>query len=225
MAKSSDGENRPPPDLLLTDISDEGTEPKTKSATSPGELPENELGPDAPSRQGDEPSSGVERSARAGADAEKEARELRSGVDTKVQGTKQSLDDLSERLEKIEAAVGELPALQEVVGRIVEQLKLARSALVGQLDKMEKLEQKLSEIPESVERGADAARETADGLRATGKKVADSADIFNRLIRGFENIERDVNTLKGIAWGAVIAFLMLAGVVLLALERFGLFGR
>ena len=121
MAQSSDSANRPPPDLLLTDISGEGTEAKTRSATSPEELPANELERDAPSKQGDELSSGMQRSAGVGESAEEECVELRGTEDETPQEPKQSHDDRIERLEKVEAALGELPALRETA--------VARSAL------------------------------------------------------------------------------------------------
>ena len=70
---------------------------------------------------------GVEqRSAKAAADAE-----LRGSVDAAAQGAKQARDGLSQRLEQIEAAVGEHPAVPQAAKDIVEQLKLARSNLVG----------------------------------------------------------------------------------------------
>ena len=223
MGQSSDGGNRPPPDLLLTDISGEEPEAKTGSATSPEELSATELEPDASSKPGDEPSSGVERSARAGADSEKESRELRSGVDTKVQGTKQSHDDLSERLEKIEAAVGELPALREDVREIAEQLKLARPALAGVWDRVEGLERRLPETLKVVEGAAAAVGETAAEFKRKDRDLKLSEQLIDeRLVKAIQ-IETDIRTLKRIAigWSVVIGVFVIV-FLLNVLERFGL---
>ena len=223
MANSSDSGNRPPPDLLLTDISGEGPEAKTGSATSPEELPATELEPDAPLKPGDEPSSGVGRSARAGADSEKESGELRSGVDTKVQGTKQSHDDLSERLEKIEAAVGELPALREDVREIAEQLKLARPALAGIWNRVEGLERRLPETLKVVEDTAATVGETAAELKRKDRDLKLSEQLIEeRLVKAIQ-FETDIRTLKRIAigWSVVIGVFVIV-FLLNVLERFGL---
>ena len=223
MAKSSDGGNRPPPDLLLTDISGEGPEPKTESATSPGKLPENELEPDAPSKRGDELSSGVECPAGAGASAEEKSGELRGTEDETPQEPKQSHDDLSERLEKIETAVGELPALREDVREVAEQSKLVRSAFVGVSDRFEGLERRLSETLKVVEGTAATVGETAAELKRKDRNLKLAERLIDERLDKALQFEKDIRTIKRIAigWSVVIGVVVVV-FVRSVLERSGL---
>ena len=210
MGQSSDGGNRPPPDLLLTDISGEEPEAKTGSATSPEELPATELEPDAPSKPGDEPSSGVERSARAGADSEKESRELRSGVDTKVQGTKQSHDDLSERLEKIEAAVGELPALIEKVAEGVVESRLVRLAVVGMSKETDELKATASRVDETV---ADL-KKLSSNLKLSERLTRERLDRATCIEDEVTTVKKRVHVLCAVNGVVVVLFLLTVWFVL-----------
>ena len=209
MAKPSDGGTRPPPDLLLTDISGEGPGTQPESATSREESRANEPKPDAPSKPGGGPSSGEERPAGSG--AEEKSGEIRGAEDGMPREPTQSRDDLGERLEGIEAAVGELPALREMVAEGAGESRLVRLAVAA------------------------VSREN-DGLKDTSSTLVESAVELKRLslnlklseeqlwkrLKQTTRIEDDVSALKRLVWGAIIAIPVLAGVVQVALSRLGL---
>ena len=210
MAQSSDGGNRPPPDLLLTDISSEEPEAKTRSATSPRELPANELEPDAPSKPGDEPSSGVERSARAGAGSEKESGELRDTEDETLREPRQSHDDLIERLGKIEAVVGELPALREKVAEGVVESRLVRLAVVGMSKETDELKGTASRVDETV---ADL-KKLSSNLKLSERRTRDKLDRATRIEDDVTTVKKRVDVLCAVNGVVVVLFVLTVWFVL-----------
>ena len=241
MARSRGGRRMPPPDLL-TDLTADEPEAATRPAapaTQP-KAPQAELSPDSAAelqrivtqldalvKQCAELSAGVKRSAGAEADATAVLGELRGVVDAAAQGMQQAREDLRERLAAIEAAVGALPAVPRAAGEILEQLKLARSVLVGLSERMEGLERRLPETLEAIERAAAAVRETTAGLAATAKTLDAAARGNARVLPKVERIEADVGVLRkyAFAWSLSIPIVAVVAIVLEAAARFGLLQR
>ena len=239
MARSRGGRRMPPPDLL-TDLTADEPEAATRPAapaTQPKAL-QPEASPDivaelqriatqldALARQVGELSGGVKRSAGTGADALAVIGELRAVVEAAAQATSEAREALSERLAAIEAAVGALPAVPRAAGEIVEQLKLARSVLVGLSQRMEGLERRLPETLEAIERAAAAVRETAAKLAA---RTLDAAARGNaQVLPKVERIEAGVGVLRkyALAWSLSIPIVAVVAIVLEAAARFGLLQR
>ena len=241
MARSRGGRRMPPPDLL-TDLTADEPEAATRPATPAKQpkAPQPEASPDivaelqriatqldALVKQCAELSDEVKRSAGAEADATAVLGELRGVVDTAAQGMKQAPDVLSERLAAIEAAVGALPAVPRAAGEIVEQLKLARSTLVGLSQRMEGLERRLPGTLGAIERAAAAVRETAAELAATAKTLDAAARGNARVLPKVERIEADIGVLRkyALAWSLSIPIVAVVAIVLEAAARFGLLQR
>ena len=166
----------------------------------------------------------MERSARAAAGAEEAVGELRSGVDAAAGGTKEARDDLSARLAKMEAAVGELPAAAQAAGEVVEHLKLARSNLAGLSERIGGLERRLSEKFKPIDSAAVSVRETSDGLAATARTLDAAAQANAQMLPRVTKIEQDVNTLTNF-YIVLVVCLCLTGfliVLMVADKHFGL---
>ena len=242
MARSRGGRRLPPPDLL-TDLTADEPEATTRRPAAPAKqhkTPHPEPSPDIAAelqrvvaqldalvKQCAELSAGVKRSAGAEADATAVIGELRGVVEAAAQGMKQAREDLSERLARIEAAVGELPAAARAAGEIVEQLKLARSSLVGLSQRMEGLERRLPETLEAIERAAVAVRETAATLAATAKTLDAAARSNAQVLPKVERIEGTVEVLRkyAFAWSLVTGIVVIGFIVMDTAARFGLFQR
>ena len=241
MARSRGGRRLPPPDLL-TDLTADEPEATTRPAAPAKQhkTPHPEPSPDIAAelqrvvaqldalvKQCAELSAGVKRSAGAEADATAAIGELRGVVEAAAQGMKQAREDLSERLAAIEASVGELPAVPRAAGEIVEQLKLARSSLVGLSERMEGLERRLPETLEAIERAAVAVRETAATLAATAKTLDAAARSNAQVLPKVKRIEGDVGVLRkyALAWSLLIPIVVIVAIVLEAAARFGLLQR
>ena len=95
----------------------------------------------------------------------------------------------------MEAKVGGLPEVARVGAEIGEQLKLARSNLVGLSERMEGLERRLPVTLETIEGAAVALRETAVGLAATGEKLEAAARTYAAMSSKVTRIEAGVKTL------------------------------
>ena len=145
MARSRGGRRVPPPDIL-PDIFAEEPEAATRAdapvksqePTRPEALPDivaelKRIGTqlDALANQNTELSGGVERSAGAAAGAEAAIGELRSSVDAAAKGTTQAHDNLSARLAKMEAAVGELQTLPQSAKDVAHRLEVTEKGLVA----------------------------------------------------------------------------------------------
>ena len=238
MAQSKGGRRTSPPDLLTGITADEPeatTRPaaraKRQKAPHPqaspdivAELQRIATQLDALVKQSAELSAGVKRSASAEADATAALGELRGVVDAAAQGMKQARDDLSERLATIEASAGELPAVPRAAGEIVEQLKLARSNLVGLSERMEGLERRLPEKIETIERAAVAVRETTAGLEAAGKNLEVLAGQNAQVLPRLDSIAREIKKLTPLSVGCYTV--VLAGLFILSValhKRFDLF--
>ena len=241
MARSRGGRRVPPRDLLtgLTADAPEAA-PRPAAPAKEQKAPQAEAPPDSAAelqriatqldalvKQYGELSGGVKRSAGAEADATAALGELRGVVDAAAQGMKQAREDLSERLAAIEASVGELPAAPRAAGEIVEQLKLARSVLVGLSQRMEGLERRLPETLEAIERAAAAVRETAAELAATANTLDGAARSNARVLPKVERIEGDIGVLRkyAFAWSLVIVIAVIGFIVLDTAARFGLLQR
>ena len=231
----------PPPDLL-TDLTADEPEAATRPAAPAKQpkAPHPEASPnivaelqriatqlDALARQVAELSGGVNRSAGAGADAMAAIGELRGVVDAAAQRTSEAREALSERLARIEASVGALPAVPGAAGEIVEHLKLARSVLVGLSERMEGLERRLPETLEAIEHAAAAVRETAAKLAATAKTLDAAARSNARVLPKVERIEADVGVLRkyALAWSLVTGIVVIGFIVMDTAARFGLLQR
>ena len=182
---------------------------------------------DALVKQVGELSGGVKRSPGVGADALAVLGELRGVVEAAAQETREAREALSERLAAIEAAVGEPAAVPGAAGEIVEQLKLARSSLVGLSQRMEGLERRLPETLEAIERAAGAVRETAAKLVATAKTLEAAARSNAQVLPKVERIEGDVGVLRkyALAWSLVIGIVVIGFIVMDTAARFGLLQR
>ena len=180
---------------------------------------------DALSKQIQERMAGTERSHAAPGDTAKAIRELRSSVDAASEGTKQARGDLSGRLAKIEAAVGELPAAAQAAGEVVEHLKLARSNLAGLSERIGGLERRLSEKFKPIDSAAVSVRETSDGLAATARTLDAAAQANAQMLPRVTKIEQDVSALTSL-YLVLIVCLCLAAVLMVLMaadKRFGLF--
>ena len=241
MARSRGGRRMPPRDLL-TDLTADEPEATTRPAAPAKrqKAPYPEASPDIATelqrvvaqldalvKQCAELSAGVKRSAGAEADATAVIGELRGVAEAAAQGMQQAREDLSEPLARIEASVGALPAVPRAVGEIVEQLKLARSSLVGLSERMEGLERRLPETLEAIERAAVAVRETAAGLTASGKKLEAAARSNAQVLPKVERIEGTVEVLRkyAFAWSLVTGIVVIGFIVMDTAARFGLIQR
>ena len=226
MARSSGGRRMPPPDLL-TDLTADAPEatarraaPAKESEASPNiaaELQRVATRLDALVEQVEALSGGVKRSAGAGADAQAVLGELRGVVEAAAQGTSEAREALTERLAAIEAAVGESAAVPGNAREVVEQLKLARSVLVGLSERMEGLERRLPETLDAIERAAAA-------LAATAKTLDAAAQSNARVLPTVERIEGGVEVLRKYAfgWSLVIGIVVIGFIVMDMAVRFGL---
>ena len=223
MARSRGG-GRVPPDDLLSGLTPDAPEAATRPAaprkrrkaphpqTPPevaAELQRIAARLDALVKQYEALSAGAE------ADATAALGELRGVVEAAAQGMRQTREEVRARLAAIEAAVAELPAAPRAAGDIVEQMKLARSALVGLSERMEGLERRVPETLEAIERAA-----TAKTLDAAARGNAQALPKVTRIEGTVEALRR-----YAFAWSLVTGIVVIGCIVLDTAARFGLIPR
>ena len=204
MAQSSESGSRPPPELL-TDLS--GEEP----VTPPGEIPETRADSERLARKLDALCGELDEllsrmGSPAGADDPKALEEYRGRVEAAVREVKRVLDEVAGQLARIEASVGEVPALGKLAPEVAEQLRLARSTLLGLAERVETLERWLPGKLEAIERDAAAGRETMARVLATANKLHGAVTNLEGKLAALTRIEAGVRTLKwfAVAWSAII---------------------
>lgn len=236
MARSRGGRRAPPPDLL-PGIFAEGPEAttrpeapaKSREATHPEASPDivaelRRIGTqlEALKKQNGELSGGVERSAKAAAGAEEAIRELRSRVDAAAQGTTQAHDNLSARLAKIEAVVGELQTLPQSAKDVAHRLEVTEKGLVGVSETIGGAERRLSDRLKPIESASASVRGTTDTLAATATSLNAAAQRNARVLPTVTEVQSEVKKLRRAAyWGwavvsslVIILFLIVADYVI-----------
>ena len=204
MAQSSEGGRCPPPELL-TDLS--GEEP----VTPPGEIPETRTDSERLVRKldalcGELDALLARMGSPTGVDDPKALEEHRSRVEAAVREVKRVLDEVAGQLARIEVSVGEVPALGKLASEVAEQLRLARSTLLGLAERVETLERWLPGKLEAIERDAAAGRETMARVLATANKLDGVVTSLEGKLAALPRIEDGVKTLKwfAVAWSAII---------------------
>lgn len=223
MAQSKSGGPRPPQDFLLTDR----TAREPEAGTGPDSFPEGvsaaaaERG--APAKGGEAPSAEVEPSVPSEAEPEKTAGGPRTG--SAIKAEVQALEALSERLEGIETPVGSVPPPETEAADICEQLRLARSALVGVSSRMEALDRLVRETAGEIRGTGDTVREAAARVEKKGFGLDLAARTLERKLERLTRIEHDVRMLKLFAgaWSVGNAVVLVL-VFLYVAERLGWIG-
>lgn len=223
MAQSKGGGPRPPQDFLLTDRTAREPEAGTGPDFSPEGIPADDVEPGAPAKGGEAPPAEVEPSVPSEAEPGKTSEVPRTGADMKAEV--QALEDLNERLQSIEALVGRVPPLRKDAGEIGEQLKLARSALVGVSSRMEALERLVHETAAEIRGTGDTVRESAARVEKKGLGLDLAARSLETKLAQLARIEDDTWMLKrlavaSIAGNAIVLVLVFAYVA----ERLGWIG-
>ena len=224
MARSRGGRRAPPPDLLPGIFAEEPeaatraeAPAKSQEATHPEASPDivaelQRIGTqlEALEKQNGELSGGVERSAKAAAGAEEAIRELRSSVDAAAQRTTQAHDNLSARLAKIEAAVGELQTLPQSAKDVAHRLEVTEKGLVGVSETIGGAERRLSDRLKPIESASASVRGTTDALAATATSLNTAAQRNARVLPTVTEVQSEVKKLTRAAyWGwAVVSCLV-----------------
>ena len=127
-------------------------------------------------------SGGVERSAGATAGAEAAIGELRSSVDAAAKGTTQAHDNLSARLAKMEAAVGELQTLPQSAKEVAHRLEVTEKGLVGVSETIGGAERRLCDRLKPIESASASVRGATDALAATAASLNAAAQRNARVL-------------------------------------------
>ena len=238
MARSRGGRRVPPPDLL-PDIFAEEPEAATRAeapaksqeATRPEALPDivaelQRIGTqlEALKKRSAELSAGVERSAGAAAGAEAAIGELRSSVDAAAKGTTQAHDNLSARLAKMEAAVGELQTLPQSAKDVAHRLEVTEKSLVGVSETIGGAERRLSDRLKPIESASASVRGATDALAASATSLNAAAQRNARVLPAVTEVQSEVKKLRRAAfWGrAVVSSLV---IILFLIAADDLIGR
>lgn len=223
MAQSKGGGPGPPRDFLLTDRTAREPEAGAGPDPSPGGVPGDGAQPRAPAKGGEALRGETQPSVPGEAQPQKTGDGPRTGAD--IEAEVHALEDLSERLEGIEAPEDKAPRLETDAGEIREQLKLARSALVGVSSRMEALERLVHETAGEIRGTGDTVREAAARVERKGLGLDLAARTLEGKLRQLTRIEDDVRMLKRFAgaWSAGNAIVLLLVFVYVA-ERLGWIG-
>ncbi len=108
-------------------------------------------------------------------------------------------------------------ATPEAPEALLEELKLARSSLVGLSERVESLERGLSERVKPIEEAAEAVRETTKKLAATGKRLDTATRGIDSSLWATGRIEDSMETLRRYAFWWTVVGLVVAGSFLIGI--------